>query len=573
MEDNPELSISSCPCLVSYESFTSEGSDYINRIPDDVLIDILDHFIGDVHIDHGSPSSPIGRYSLWVPLMLVCRRWNQIIPNTPRLWSFVDWVSKPACVRAVLSRSGQHLISQMRLWLPEDAGRKLKSEDWNDMPSAMQAVLAELPRVRHLSLSFASWYPHDPVSTIKHILQARASHLRSIHILKAYIPFHLVGTLTDELSELASTPIDFPQFTELYIGPDTFFPQALFHALARPTITHLTVHYSTSRYEPATVLEVLKRMPMLQYCELRTNSASLDPVIATRSSLDDVELPHLTSLSLLEEAWQGLSLLDHLIFPSSTQVKIKLTNFAGHIEMPSLRQILRRIRLLLFPSDAPLDTLEIMADGQDRHSACHRIDLLTLKCWDQTSPRHAYDDDTPSISPARLHIEVESGIFQPESVSLQHRSIEAAFLSELPLRGALSVRLICPTRDIEEHLHRLDSVESLTFCGDGRAFTDLFLTLVPSATHFSHAAESSDSSHCLLPRLRRLELHAVQDLSCCYPDDWSSFWNNLGKLLLMRRKYARAIGELSFRGFSRYLPAIDVAVFRQNVALVRVDDW
>jgi len=79
------------------ERQAADARSYLNsllptgKIPDDVWIEIFVHFVSSTMVDDvddsalNHPWSVSNRYSEWFRLVYVCRRWKDLIYNTPQL--------------------------------------------------------------------------------------------------------------------------------------------------------------------------------------------------------------------------------------------------------------------------------------------------------------------------------------------------------------------------------------------------------------------------------------------------------------------------------------------------------
>lgn len=295
MQEDVDMAIEGCQRAVedyqrAIRAFRSQRNACadICRLPDELLEEILSHTADE---QRGSISS--------IAVSQVCRHWRGIALGCARLWSNISATHKTRAelVRTLLVRSRASPLDVRVSISPSHEGRPQEM---------LRMILDELPRIHH----FQAALPHALYEAVASKFCSPAPQLRSMSL-------SYVSTLGGHDHEAMPLPMSvFPGGLPMLkvLTVDGFrVPWAL--SLARPTVTHLTLH-SPIRVIPDSssaqvLLETLRRMPALVTLEL---GGCVLPLDLPDLSIDKypVALPLLTHLRLSGKIANFTWLLNHL---------------------------------------------------------------------------------------------------------------------------------------------------------------------------------------------------------------------------------------------------------------------
>ncbi|TCD66277.1 hypothetical protein EIP91_001568 [Steccherinum ochraceum] len=523
----------------------------MGRLHDDVLIEILFHFIADVYA-HTKPTDRCGHYPHWFHLIFVCRRWRDLIYTTPSLWSFLAWTINPDCTRKALWLSKHAPLTKIHVW--HDKDQLSQHVFWNvskvTLKETMREVLREVYRAQELYLCVSS---HDMEhSLFTQIFDRPAPYLHTIEVPELWCPPNDVDHhLPEDTSEI------FPRLQRLSAGP---LDVQYLKAFVVPTLTSLSLHryyVDEDEYSPPMLLDLFAKLPLLENLSLETQS--LHPGFSSVSpSRPLVNLSHLKTLNYCGQAVDLAEMLMFLTLPSSANVRIHFLHYVKS-DFEHVQSIVRQmVQLEVVPSDVPIASL-VSQTGQHFHvrNSSHRSFSFTVEVFT--------DNASATNSEPHFHLSADENV-DITSLSSDH-SLEAlhpGILSLLPLEHIRNTVLECCPGHWNAYmaiLARMHDLESLAFSGAGEEMSELFRLLSPSSSVSTGNGPDTDLESSSLPiidpsvflqKLSILELRGVPVVRCCYPRDWTRLLYRLTRALEGRTQWTHAgLQELKVIGFTR----------------------
>ncbi|KAI0313600.1 hypothetical protein OF83DRAFT_1140557 [Amylostereum chailletii] len=302
----------------------------VHRVPAEILLEILGYLHLGSHPSSGNPCQDA------ISVSQVCRRWRAAALQCREIWSVLPMKPDSRWTKAAIERSGTYPLT---VDLPHDSS--YTQSQWEDVC----LVLAELPRIRKLSITFIEKGPAEPAPKMAEatrlLRDTPATMLEDLkisttdtqYIRPAY--YHLFSrTVPQKLRSLEAFGIDFaPDVLNASIFPDlrhlTLNECKLRrdHFLLRSPLTHLDVMrceiWDEGTFED--LLEALSLVPTLETmklrCTLNRQMAESWMERPSSSELAPIPLPNLQSLHIQESYVACLGLLCGLSLPMSAAVK------------------------------------------------------------------------------------------------------------------------------------------------------------------------------------------------------------------------------------------------------------
>ena len=378
----------------------------------------------------------------WYSPLFVCRRWYQIMIETPRMWDLIDLSSTPSCVKVMLSRSQNvPLRVQPTSFKP---GNPLR--EYGIGKESLTAIFEQSHRIRDLQIS---------------VTETVVEVLASFRSQPLILPIVSTLTVHNEISPLLIFPfalsLDRVTLRSLWISG---YPFEQVQTLLVPTIQNVALRLPydddadsrTVLSKSSTVLKALSALLLLENAEVK---GWLYNEGGTSHSPQRLSFPNLQTLTL------------HLFFPNfdflnciscPKRKHICLTTQCGNLDKTILLPLLES----LFPTPGRL------LDSSGGVICALKINIQSegwsfkVTYWD-TPTRHEdfFHDSTASITIPCLELDVEFDdyIYIIEACEEVIRHIVPSDIQTLALSYAPSSEGILPI--LMQTLSQLTNLQTL----------------------------------------------------------------------------------------------------------------
>ncbi|KAF5357693.1 hypothetical protein D9758_007485 [Tetrapyrgos nigripes] len=351
----------------------------------------------------------------WIQISHVCSHWRNVALGCPALWSCLEF-SCPAWVPEMLQRSKMAPLSV-----------KVTAEDFfnTKVKDAIETTLQQVSRVSDLMLCMPGGEKSMAELLVTGMRQA-APLLRSLS-LSTSISAWTRGPVTLPLEFVDG---DAPRLKHLELRNFHLpWDSALLKNLTSLKIFHTSTGSAPSLQQ---LTDVLARMPGLEILELK----DVLPICKSTTPVDTVPLPHLHRIKLDGDTVSVALLLDHISFPSTTQMHFVCV--VGNIDSNAL---IDKASALLSPLSKIRSRLSEPSSSHSQHkpstlnitSTYAELHIVAGRCCDGSS--------APNSAPPWLDLTMKGTI----AVSTKKGELAAKILEALsPLTSIRHLTLNAP---------------------------------------------------------------------------------------------------------------------------------
>lgn len=268
-------------------------------LPPSVLTEMFLLLAVDADVEDADERPPYA----WIRVTHVCRRWREVALQASNLWTNVTMTGNLDCAKAMLQRS-QHASLTVRT--PCHTGYHLKN--------AYRLIFPEIDRIAHLDLTV------DDSTRIP--MSSRATERLDTLVLR-HTPNGRVGAIS-------GSPMDKLYITGLKRLELRGYVLPWSHKLLKHrTLTHLSIvsglrvpGLGVQTAALSTVLKALKGLPALEVLEFSNVLPDVPNSVLPTTRRGVASLVHLRKLSLEGTLLQCVQLMQHLAFPTTTQIDV-----------------------------------------------------------------------------------------------------------------------------------------------------------------------------------------------------------------------------------------------------------
>ena len=238
----------------------------------------------------------------WIRVAHICHHWREVALQTPRLWATLD-IGRYEPILELLSRSKQAPLS-------------IKAHSSRAQDQSLSQVFKAFPRIQDLELTLSTRHYDLLASEFPKV----APQLRRIVISRSLDSFGMPSDLPKIFDNCSLPSLENLQIENYRLNWT--------HSILVPTLSRLTV-LSAEVYDNRTrpMLDAIQTMPLLQHLDLtRVGPLRADSVDTLPPITHQITLPVLVSFRLSDEISTCASIIQQIVFPSTTTVTLDITN-------------------------------------------------------------------------------------------------------------------------------------------------------------------------------------------------------------------------------------------------------
>ncbi|PSR72217.1 hypothetical protein PHLCEN_2v11924 [Hermanssonia centrifuga] len=473
------------------------------RLPPELLAEIFVHYIAETSpsgLETYAPDARPPDYKKpyeWVQITHICHFWRDVALLSPRLWNriLVTQHTNVDCVREMLARS-----QQAPLFVSVDEEHHTNSDS---VDFSLQAILAELHRIRSLELSVSS------ATLFKHSVHIE----RPAPLLRRFLLIDIDAQ--DEVVSRAPLPIATVHLERVILSG--YELTHIRHTLL-PSIKHLTLLLPPQGFSLELLHSALGDMTLIE-----TLTLSLWDGPSTHAVLGVVAFPYLERLQLIGASVVCAAFLRHTTFPATSTTVIEGLDGADFNSFVSaMADKLNGDGVLGKP--APIKSLALThPDGNSS--------AWTLQGWTMERPIESLPKDR---APFQFSVTFNESCSVPHLVEL-FSSLPSSEVTSVYMGGPAMYLMISDWFNSFKHMERLMFLKISSMSVDGLPPA---LMMQQDGQVISQRATTSRKVNTLckpmFPRLRLLVLHEVFFRELVGHDEEILFFELLRKALKRR---------------------------------------